>query len=557
MRVFPDARMDAQGNVGQARDHVLAKVELTVAPPRPLSVYIRSFDVDDPSAEANAVDNDTTAGDNRGIGSLLNAVNDTMTLNFPASANQRTQSVDFVASKQPGDNFRLVANGDQDFVLDLENNDTLQGLADTTLARNQDLQRVINPYVTGILADREVRNSANYASNTLTVWRFLTIELDTYPGIQQFGIDTNANQRSGTFVDFIGSGTALTQLIAQHSLDDGSPDLNGPVIGNGRFENGTLYLGDPGPNPRMSIGPITANGNNNITFPLASIAGIGFTAQDTTAPTPQSIAGTITQVTRSSSTSFVWTLNLTSQPPANWNTLVGGQLTVGSPDEWMTITAVNAAQSQVTTSSFRLHYSAGDDDDLTLLPFPINGLDPIFARAFQQAYVESVLSPFGNGTLTGASLPLNVVPDDISTIEESQLNVHRDDDFWAAYNIWAWQLESENDSDPNEESQLNFNLGLGSGRGVTLGGVSVVAIETARDTFMTGPYSASWAGWGYTSLNDLIWRTTAHEVGHQFGLPEAPASNLMSGAEDFVTTTMFFRPSDLADIRTRITSPGA
>ncbi|MBX9792586.1 MAG: hypothetical protein K2Y37_27105, partial [Pirellulales bacterium] len=558
VRVFPDARMDAQGNVSQARDHVLAKVELTVAPPRPITVYVHSFDVDDPSAESDAVDSETTPDDNRSTGYFAAGGADRETIDFPASATQRTQTAQFFVSKKPGDNFRLVANGDRDFLDDLENDDSSQGGAATQIARNEDRQRIINHFVSSTtLADREVRSAANYASNTLTVWRFLTVEFDSYPQIQQLGVDSNANQLSGTIVDFVGTGTALTELITQDSLDDGSPDLSGPVVGNGRFENGTIYLGDPGPNPRMSIGPITGNGDNNFVFPAASIAGIGFTGQDTTAPAPQTIGGTITQVTKTSSTSYTWTLNVTSAPPTNWNALVDGKLSVGSPDQWMTITAVNAAQSQVTTSSFRLHFSAADDDDLSLLPFPVNGLDPIFVRAYEQAYVESVLSLIGNAVLTSGTLPLNLDPADLGIIEDSQLKARRGANFWAAYNIWVWQFYSGQDTDPNPENLLNAGIVLGSGRGYTLDSQwSGVALETTRDTFINGPWSASWLGYGYRNYLDLLWRVTAHEVGHQFDLVDTGQYDLMGKAEHSTATTLVFRAEDLASIRDRNTSPG-
>lgn len=226
---------------------------------------------------------------------------------------------------------------------------------------------------------------------------------------------------------------------------------------------------------------------------------MGFTGQDTTAPTPQTIGGTIIQVTKASGTSYTWTLNVTSAPPTNWNALVGGKLSVGSPDQWMTITAVNAAASQVTTSTFRLHYSAADDDDLSLLPFPVNGLDPIFVRAYQQAYIESLLSSVGNGVLTNSTLPLNPVPGDLATIEDSQIDVKRGANFWAAYNIWTWQFHSAQDSDPNNEYNLNASLNLGSGRGWTQSGRwAGVALETTRDLYVNGPSHTQWARPGGT-----------------------------------------------------------
>ena len=260
VRVFPGARLEG-GVVGEARDKVDVKVTLTTAPPYTVKIYLRSFDVDDPTADKGPVDdpgrssNEQEAEDNRGepregtfTGELEDWVTGIKALEF--EANQRTQTAAFQVTMQPGDNFRVVGSGDKWFLAQLENNDKKQNTS------NADKQRICvkDEYMKGMSArDREVREPDRYCSNVLTVWRFLHVEMDS------MGMVVNNNARGKVIeikTSFVGNnrrkvvridseGLSLNTEEAK-SLDDGSKDLGPPPTGNGRFENGTLRIGTRG-----------------------------------------------------------------------------------------------------------------------------------------------------------------------------------------------------------------------------------------------------------------------------------------------------------------------
>jgi hypothetical protein len=176
VRVFPDARVAAAGGAieAAARDKVDVKVTLTVAPIEPVKFYFRSFDVDDPTSAAAPLDDETKDEDNRGTvpareGAFPGAVGGVKEVTFDG----KEKTFEFQVTMQPGDNFRIVGNGDRKFLLDLANPDSTLG------ADNADKQRIINKNITGTAAEKEIRDVSHYASDrVLTVWRFLHVERD-------------------------------------------------------------------------------------------------------------------------------------------------------------------------------------------------------------------------------------------------------------------------------------------------------------------------------------------------------------------------------------------
>jgi hypothetical protein len=164
-------------------------------------------------------------------------------------------------------------------------------------------------------------------------------------------------------------------------------------------------------------------------------------------------------------------------------------------------------------------------------------------------------------SLANSSYPFNDFFNLASANSQMDANANRQDDYWGAYLLWAFQFDARDDYDSNNEfSFLTPTLQdqLGSGRGYTdsVGGQwSGAAVESARDSFLNGPYAGSWAGWGYAFWSDLLWRTAAHEVGHQFGLTHVNGW-LMGGAEGSAAQRQHFAPADIVLIRTRPQSPG-
>ncbi|GAB5415344.1 MAG: hypothetical protein Cons2KO_29470 [Congregibacter sp.] len=177
LRVFPGKRWDAAANAPEdkARDRVDVVARLNVPPVRPVPAFFRSFDVDDPSASNDEVDNESTAQDNRGNPLLRDGF-------FPKGADgmqrvsfeQQEVRFEFQVTRQPGDNFRIAGAGDSDHLMTLENDDVrLAELgADMAGIYDRDVLRATNKPAEASLPDGAM-------SDMLTVWRKLHLEIDT------------------------------------------------------------------------------------------------------------------------------------------------------------------------------------------------------------------------------------------------------------------------------------------------------------------------------------------------------------------------------------------
>jgi hypothetical protein len=245
VRVFPGARATS---TALALNTVDLETRLTVAPPEPLSIRLRAFDVDDPTTHSGPVDDETSPEDNRGsagslrCGRFVDSGADHVDLVFgPTTRTLRTR---FEVSMQPGDNFKVVGNGDPDFLSQLENDDRL------TTATAEDGQRIHNIHVPGSIADREVGEADHYCTrDTLTVWRFLHVELDSMEVVATTGTQSNVVYGNVTAIHSSATGLATSLTLSVNlatglpSGADDSANLDGTPPGNGRFENGFLCVG--------------------------------------------------------------------------------------------------------------------------------------------------------------------------------------------------------------------------------------------------------------------------------------------------------------------------
>jgi hypothetical protein len=165
VRVFPDARLE-NSKIGPARDSVTIDVELNLVVPFDTDLFLRSFDVDDPSLIGGQLDDESNAEDNRGevnghkFGMFQlgqgNLGISKLTF-FPQESHKTTE---FMVTKQPGDNFRIVAHNDRNFLDSLKNDDKSDGIDVVDSSSGQKIQK-------------------GYVSDVLTVWRHLQYELDS------------------------------------------------------------------------------------------------------------------------------------------------------------------------------------------------------------------------------------------------------------------------------------------------------------------------------------------------------------------------------------------
>lgn len=489
-RVFSGARLVGSAAEAEPRNRVNVEVTLTAAPVEPLNVNLMSFDVDDPTADVDPLDDETIFFDNRGSwpdfrGEFATSGDYKATHAF----NNQTENIEFQVTRQPGDNFRIVGNGDMDFLSDLENDDAALGAA------NADKQRIVNKFITGTPAEMEVRQADKYVSKVLTVWRKLHIEFDSMG-------DVVDNYAEGFITSFnTGSSATATQVVVSNDLRDGSRDLDSAPARNGRFESGTLSVAGT-----HDIAPIDGNGQ----LRLVRAAGINvcatplpFSAKDNDWWSNSTMSGTVTLISNSSSD---LTLNITahSETPIDWDDFVGGTVKIGTGPA-MAITAVNAGTSKVTVAELRIPYRITDDDmangtdvddpDLTVVP-----------TAFAPAYVLPV-QDVGNhqGNLTFiANIPAD---DNDSVMLGWQFDLSAEEannNFWLVYIRGSMQHAWIEDDDPNGEGGV---LGIVTDIGPAgLGANIYLEIFRGGDAMVAVPASGLSEG-----------HTVAHEIGHLFG----------------------------------------
>lgn len=210
-RVFPDKYTPEEA--AASHEKVDVSVKLSVSPPFPIKLFLRAFDVDDPSytdgiitdnfgslvmndeglerdnvypnnsAEPDWQKQNPTCGKFEGFNISFNIKE------LDLLPENKTYSAVFCLSPCPGDNFRIVANGDKSFLEQLENNDTLLNIGSTVSEKLQNLQRIVDPMATGVPSGspsvQEVRVSEKYCSRTLTTWRKLWIERDSMSPIPE------------------------------------------------------------------------------------------------------------------------------------------------------------------------------------------------------------------------------------------------------------------------------------------------------------------------------------------------------------------------------------
>jgi len=238
VRVFPGARLE-NGQVGPKRDKVTLQAELTVKPVEPVKVYFRSFDVDDPTADPGAntgeqqpEDNRRNFGDatynNRTIvraGQFLGTTDEYGILELTFA--EQSATLAFQVSMQPGDNYRVAASPERQFLLALGNDDKLQNLGANIKERNANKQRIVTPGMVDpnnppSVAQAEIRKPQNYATNVLTTWRFVHVEVDSMGPVQ-------GNRVTALAVPVINNGNGTSTVTIQHI----QLEVN-------RFENGVL-----------------------------------------------------------------------------------------------------------------------------------------------------------------------------------------------------------------------------------------------------------------------------------------------------------------------------
>jgi len=442
LRVFPGLRSVNGVMDTIPRSCVDLSVCLSAPTPRPVCVFVKAFDIDDPSDNDGPIDDDSQAtaiddnfdgswGFNAGGGSL------TPMRQIQFAAATQTEKATFLLGKQPGDNYRVVASVDSKFLDQLENVD-----------HKGHGHRVVCPVIAGTVAAQEVLEPLAYCSVPLTVWRLLHVEADS----MQAGVAATANLVECNAVPSPGHNPTdypEWRVYVDGDVHDGSPCRDQTSVAPlGRFEGGKFWACDA--TGAWAEFAIVGNGVDSAFKQFVDTSSATGTPAT---PIPCTVTnGTNTQdvgVLRFFESSDMGVgIKFGSVLNSNVN---GGNVNMGG----VAISETSDVDGSVAYSNEAPFPSVPvrirDDDKATLAPPDLHYL--LTDNLFKPAYVLPVHDDCG---VTGSStntvdFVLNV-SDPLTQVRNAfDSRTNRSSDFWIAYILNAYQAQTDRDRDPDTE----------------------------------------------------------------------------------------------------------
>jgi hypothetical protein len=490
-RVFPDGRFE-NGAVSASKDKVNIKITLSTALNDPFTLYVKSFDMDDPSqnkADIGVINrppsgtlvdklildpNDdlkngtyeggqgliyTVENDNRAtkkIGTMraLQGVNsdlnndDTFEAYFKPNQKELKDIV-FQVSQFAGDNYQLFAYCDKAHLQNLYNTDHLDG------------SKIVDLCISGKRLD-----CTEGISKVLTVWRLLHLEID---GMSDF--DWTENQINNLFRDVVTNtnGDIIEIKMLTKSLRDESADIDSPFpTSQGRFENGTIVFSTLPPIKKENI--VKENGEFRAVFKVT---------------TPLSLNGVPCWF--KSSTSSISTFNYVK----NVKKIVNGyRWEFINSDDFSNFDILNVAENSnlvieanmkiiqkgtnyVITENIGVPFIIRDDDNQGILPFgqiQMNDTQTNLKEFSKITFAKTYLLPVfdGGGVLdfNKDDFPYirnlgdskNPEPDVVTSMKDwnnilgsRQSSNLEKDNYWVSHLMGGHQTNSTSDGDPNFE----------------------------------------------------------------------------------------------------------
>jgi hypothetical protein len=418
----------------------------------------------------------------------------------------------FTVSKYAGDNYRVAASMTQ---------------ADLNNLTNQNVPPNDDP---------DVRSTGfcGKVSPQLYVWRMLHLEMDSMAAVTGNTVLGNVTAISGT--------TQVAQRVTLDvnlALGDGSARLDSPSPGNGRFEHGSIKIGQGAGSPGQTE---TANLIGNGTDFVQKAGGVSIPFK-ITASGLADVTGNIISL---SGTTFG--LNVTGGTLTS--SYSGGSLNV-TGIVMTPITGVNPQAGTVTVQTLANIPVELRDDDVAVMPHfaDTTRMAEKYADAFIEPVVDGGGDPTFNRDTVGFKLNMEATAtqdlwDALSaptTPGACESDGNRSPNFWIAYVLTAYQSKTaggiggKGDNDPDSEEALG-GVTDGLDRG------SFLFLEETKDEERE---------LGIT----LEAATVVHEIGHQFGLTDrGPGGGLMGPT--FYLPGAVFIPVDLCLLRWTTESPG-
>jgi len=309
-----------------------------------------------------------------------------------------------------------------------------------------------------------------------------------------------------------------------HTFDDNPSD-------NGRFENGTIVIAGNVANGLLGNGAQRVKKTGGIDVTATPLP---FTASDSQSPTPDTMSGTITSITKSQN-GWMFKLNVTNHSGQNipWAQFAaGGTISVGGGSQVVILNSFAAATS-FEVATLILPYRLTDDDVTAGAISPPD--TSLVATAFAPAYIVPKYDLQNNSNVTFV-LNTDITNNNGAYVYDQTFNAGNDPSYWMIYTLSEYQGPTDSDNDPNDEGVV---FGIANGIGLGAYGMGVFK-ESLRDFQANTNHNA----------NCSEPATVAHEVGHIMG-GQHPDGGLMAqcGAP---RTSLQFTDQTLSVIRARV-----
>ena len=512
-RVFPGGRIDPGGTtVSSLRDIVKVEARLSVTPVEPLTLYVRSFDVDDSSAKGGEVDPNDQLGedgfysgtsnfyppngipfnedqDNRGApeghdrkeGRFVDDADDDGIVELVFDGVQNIET-NFQVSILAGDNYRAAGAFDRAYLERLQNLDRKHGLHIVDPEQRQ--------FLPGLLGFGDFSLSHLFSTNVLTVWRLLHVEYDSMDNLT---VDDNA--ASGTISGFKGSklsGTDEFTMISvlfgeglSNTLED-FPSISDPTAppytipsrhkdyggGEGRFEDGGVYLG--GKTGDFNEVAVRSNGERRLLIKRSPSKVLPLTFNLLDSVGDMVASGEVQEILNpADNTVFFYELDVQtgSLPAAQDSNRYRLRLGLDSMANPVHVIQVDTTNNRVVSDSLSIGFLLWDDDarpEDNLLPYDFV-IDSLGLLADMKAYNDAFVEPISVSQMVN-SLPITKFKANLPTGDdmEAYYNNLSDDNLdadikkiesgtqqeriWLAYCMAAFQTFIwRRDNDPNSE----------------------------------------------------------------------------------------------------------
>ncbi|MBI4738806.1 hypothetical protein HY772_04555 [Candidatus Woesearchaeota archaeon] len=385
--------------------------------------------------------------------------------------------------------------------------------------------------------NRQVMSPLNYTSPSLTVWRFLHVEVDTMAPCPETGSEKNTVDGHITSIESDANGTVAEKVFLSVNLKTGLD----PIDESLNFDTQGLMYGRFGDGGRITIGDTITNGlaGNGFTYVLRfdTWGGINLPAL-VHKQGQQDINGKVIN----------WQGNifkLANTTGTLNDVYIGGDFFITGV--LMHIEQVDPINNSITVSApanipFVMH---DDDNDNRSMAISLSEMDIVYPQVYYLPIYDNGGVPNVNNTIP---FILNEDYDGgrLDPLAQQDSANNACDGFWIAYVSSAYQGMPTEDADCNQEvvtGGCNWSPNV-SNEVVAAGGKAAwIFVESINDALAQGECN-----------NCHLGRVVVHEIGHALGLGELNDDTIMS-SKSFLPSGTGFADIHIHLLRSRVHSP--